>query len=375
LGATSSSDNGNMSTSVTTRQFKLVSTAADKCVRFIPLDDDSTHEEDAKLAFDFIADSSVLSYAVISSRYILFLTISGNLGVYDAVSQRIASTQRYHGKFGIRISTVQTKSGVLVATAGWDRKVQLVYLHTAGDSSSDDSNKVFSGELPEPTATLTLESLPEDILFKRNPHTGQLYLIASRRDSTFLYYYAIDETHIDKDCVKLAGRQNLAPYANSWNTFSPSSMSPCPTDEGMIAVATSSVPHMKVLLVRLLYPSMLANEDVLATIPSDVASDVTGKESMAILVHCNTMVSQTQYSIPLVTWRPDGTGVWVNSDEGTVKGIDLSGKIVATLRGHDPGSRIRCLHAGLLTSGGKTREILISGGFDQKVITWESDAA
>jgi WD40 repeat protein len=84
------------------------------------------------------------------------------------------------------------------------------------------------------------------------------------------------------------------------------------------------------------------------------------------------MISQSNYSYPVVVWRPDGTGIWVNSDEGAIKGIDMSGKIVATLTGHEPGSKVRCLYSEFLSSSTDENrsEILVSGGFDQKLIAW-----
>ena len=131
---------------------------------------------------------------------------------------------------------------------------------------------------------------------------------------------------------------------------------------------------MKVLLVRLLYPSpgveySLDKRDML-----NGSGDVSNsREALAMLVHCNTMVAQTQYSVPLVTWRPDGSGMWVNSDDGIIKGIDLTGKIVSTLKGHDAGCRVRCFYAGYISDENNPKEILISGGFDQRVINWELD--
>lgn len=68
----------------------------------------------------------------------------------------------------------------------------------------------------------------------------------------------------------------------------------------------------------------------------------------------------------------------MSSDDGIVRGIEAkSGKLIATLEAHEPGSKLRCLWAGRISAGnvesvGSTseREYLISGGFDQKLIIW-----
>lgn len=66
--------------------------------------------------------------------------------------------------------------------------------------------------------------------------------------------------------------------------------------------------------------------------------------------------------------------MWVNSDDGVIRGVDArSGKVVAQLKGHAPGSRIRCLWAGKVrdaANGDGYAEGLVSGGFDQKLLVW-----
>lgn len=148
---------------------------------------------------------------------------------------------------------------------------------------------------------------------------------------------------------------------------------------------------MKLLIVRLLFPSHEENSgaDIFATSSitstsssqDDGTSNMTAarqarialaiqdRESAAILIQCTTMASQTQYSTPSLAWRPGlGTGIWVNSDDGIIRGIETeTGKVFATLEGHEAGSKIRCLWAGY-TSGGV--ECVVSGGFDQRLVLW-----
>ena len=89
----------------------------------------------------------------------------------------------------------------------------------------------------------------------------------------------------------------------------------------------------------------------------------------------------------------------MNSDDGVIRGIEVkTGKVVSVLKeeqgGHEVGSKVRTLWAGVMRGGkdeegvrgegsaggmeggrgmGKEREILISGGFDKRVIVWECD--
>lgn len=72
---------------------------------------------------------------------------------------------------------------------------------------------------------------------------------------------------------------------------------------------------------------------------------IQDREEAAIQVHVSTMAPQTPYSTPQVVWRPNGTGVFVNGDDGVIRGLEANtGKIVATLQGgHEVGSKIRSI--------------------------------
>ena len=154
---------------------------------------------------------------------------------------------------------------------------------------------------------------------------------------------------------------------------------------------------MKLLIVRLLIPpyeppetasaipaeaetpsreSILDNPNALGSQNSQAraALALEERETAAIQIHCTTMAPQTAYSTPAVAWRPDGTGVWVNGDDGAIRGVEASsGKVVATLRGHDDSSKVRCLWAGNVKGeDGEEEEVLVSGGFDQKLLLWKT---
>jgi hypothetical protein len=141
---------------------------------------------------------------------------------------------------------------------------------------------------------------------------------------------------------------------------------------------------MKLLIVKLLLPPTRSSE-----LAADASADLDGavtqasqaraelaiadKEEAAILVNVSTLAPQTSYSTPRLVWRPDGSGVYVSSDDGVVRGIEAkSGKLISSLEAHDPGSKLRCLWAGHIMNNNEKAEYLISGGFDQKLIVWRS---
>lgn len=141
---------------------------------------------------------------------------------------------------------------------------------------------------------------------------------------------------------------------------------------------------MKLLIVKLLLPPTRSSELVTEISPgldgpvtqaSQARAElaVADKEEAAILINVSTLAPQTSYSTPRLVWRSDGSGVYVSSDDGVVRGIEAkSGKLISSLKAHEPGSKIRCLWAGHMMDNDEKTEYLISGGFDQKLVVWRS---
>lgn len=340
-----------------------------------------------------IQDSPILDIAVLNNKFLLAGSMSGRLIVYNTATEQVTDQRKDHSKYLVKITTWSEEEEIVVATAGWDSKIHIYRVNI--------SNEV--ARLGEPLTTLTLQSIPETVLFIRGPGSSKPVLLLSRRDSTFLYYYELSTSAGGPEMV-LLGKQNLAPHSNAWVAFSPSDIQPCPTDPSIAAVATSSTPHMKLLVVRLLVPPSrqtthsATDPAVDLTNPSgrplhsfDTPAPATqtaqaraelliqDREEAAIFVNINTMSPQTAYSTPKLAWRPDGSGIYVNSDDGIIRGFEVStGKLIVSLHRHEPGSKIRCLSAGYLDEGADgsvhSNECLISGGFDRKLILWKNDS-
>jgi WD40 repeat protein len=311
------------------------------------------------------------------------LILHGPRGYSSSTDVAILERRSDHSKYAVQVSATTAAAHWIVATAGWDQKVQ-VYVNPfepAGETLV----------LGDPAATLSLPSNPESFVFVRHPDSNALYLVLSRRDSTYIYYYLIDPNPSDSPgiAVREAGKQNLAPYANAWIAFSPSCLALSPTDPTLLAIATSHLPHMKLIVVRLLFPdTMAAASGGLGALPpltpasqARAALALSDREDAAMSLHVSTLAPQTPYSTPQVVWRPDGSGLWVNGDDGVVRGIEIvTGKVVALLKGHEPGTKVRSLWAGIVRvaddvddsdEGANEEEWLVSGGFDKRVIVWK----
>lgn len=328
----------------------------------------------------------------------LSTSMSGQLVVHrphsygSGIDVQVVERRSDHTKYAVQVAAVRRSSDWIVATAGWDQRV---HVYVAGQVEGDPDSPLCGG-LGRPTATISLPSNPESLVFVRHPDTNELYLVLSRRDSTHISYYLVDESIPGSLSLQEAGKQNLAPHANAWIAFSPSCLALSPTDPTLLAVATSHLPHMKLILVRLLFPNTHSAAEATAahrgasetqSSQARAALALSNREEAAISLHVSTLAPQTPYSTPQVVWRPDGSGVWVNGDDGVVRGIEvMTGKVVVVLKGHEQGTKVRSLWAGMMKvkkgrlageeDGSQEVEVeeeewLVSGGFDKRVIVWK----
>lgn len=379
-------------TATSTRPF-IVSAGADRHMHLL----DTVSQHEAITSFSGLSDSSVLSFAsILQGQYFLMTNMSGHLLLQRG--SEVLQSRKDHAKYAVKVvvheelDKTDSAQAFWVATAGWDATVLLYRL------TIQTSDQAPTPVIGDPVARIKLTTNPESLLFVRHVDTGELLLLVSRRDSSYIYYYQVepslqDSWQMESDTAqssppecRLLGQQNLAPHSNAWVAFSPSHMALSPLDPGLLAVATSSEPHMKVIVVRLLFPSTSSPNkpgpsapDVAVTQASQAleALALQNREDAAILIQANTFAPQTSYSTPQVAWRPDGSGVWVNGDDGVVRGIEIkTGKVVALLRdGHEPGCKVRTIWAGYVNvrheGGDAMEEWVISGGFDKRLIVWK----
>lgn len=295
----------------------------------------------------------------------------------------ILDRRKDHAKYAVKVCVDENghdPGRAWVATAGWDARVFVYSLVIPEDTGR--RGEVSDVKIGEPVATISLPTLPESMLFVRHAETGALNLVVSRRDSTYLYYYGVEPSPSSSTPPpegRLLGKQNLAPHSNAWVAFSPSSLALSPLGPTLVAVATSTLPHMKVIIVRLLFPTTdsldldpgrtaATAEPVTQASQALAALSLQNREDAAILIQANTFAPQTAYSTPQVVWRPDGSGIWVNGDDGVIRGVETrTGKVVALLKdGHVAGFKVRTIWAGSVDG----EEWVVSGGFDKRLIVW-----
>ncbi|KAG6995416.1 hypothetical protein G7Y79_00045g080870 [Physcia stellaris] len=269
----------------------LVATTADRRMNLFRLD----AEFPLVKSHSHLQDSPILACVSLGDKSMITLSsgMSGEILLYDHGLDKVLETRRDHNKYVVQITVYRAEGGVRwVATAGWDGRI-LVYM----PKPDDDSDNLLLGP---PVAFVSLSTNPEAILFVENAEGSAPVLIATRRDSTSLYYYSLHSVNLavppltSPVKLELLGTQNLAPHSNAWIAFSPSSLALCPTDSSLLAVATSSIPHMKLIIVQMLLPSSvsaLENPNLAPTQAGQARENLArqDREDAAIRVNISTL--------------------------------------------------------------------------------------
>lgn len=299
----------------------LISTAADRSLRLYS----ALPPHTLLRSFTNPSDSAVLSVAVVDSKWLLVSTMNGRIDLLSADTGQSVSSIKPHQKYATRVLYHEP----YVISAAYDKTI---YMHTL-THDSETGHPVFSEEqvgkidLPTPPEALALVDLPEG--------RGKA-IVFSRRDSTSLFYNLLTPG------LPVHSSRNLAPESTSWVSYHAMNISVHPTNPGLLAVATSTVPHMKFLLVEV--------------------------DKEGVVKEMFTGAPQSPYSTGICVWRPDGSGVWLNADEGVVRGLEVKrGKVAARLQACAGGEKVRSLWAGEVEGLG---EVLVTGGFDRGLRVW-----
>jgi WD40 repeat protein len=299
----------------------LISTAADRSLRLFSAS--PPHE----LLRNFAApsDSAILSVAVVEGKFLLLSTMTGRLSLLSPKTGEILATIKPHEKYAIRV----LYAAPYVLSAAYDKTI---VLHTL-DISDGNVAPVFSDQS---AGKLALATPPEALAVVTLPSNGERAIVFSRRDSTVLHY------HLLLPGLPEHSKRNLSAADSGWISYHPMSIAIHPSNPSLLAVTTSSVPHMKFLIVP-------------------VDSEDVAKELF-------TGAPQSAYSTAVAAWRPDGSGVWLNADEGIVRGLEVkTGKVKAKLVACGRGEKVRTLWAGVVEGVG---ECLVTGGFDKGLRVW-----
>ena len=201
----------------------IVVTTADRHLHLLEL---STPTLNLVHSYSNSHDSPILDVVAIDSQHLMIGSMSGKILLYDLIASKPADIEKAHDKYVVRLAMWGNEDSALVASAGWDARVNLYRINT-----KDQSPKIGP-----PIATLTLPTNPEAILFITSPEHAVPILLVARRDSTRLQYYEVQYGR--SAGFHLIGEQNLVPHSNAWSAFSPADIQVSPLDPFVVAIVS-----------------------------------------------------------------------------------------------------------------------------------------
>lgn len=285
------------------------------------------------------SDAAILCVAVAADRWLLLSTMTGRLALLDPATGDVVATVRPHEKYATRV----VYSAPFVVSSAYDRTIVLHTLRAPPDLGAASPASPSFGEC---IGRLILSTPPEALAVVTLPSTGARAVVFSLRESMALHY------HLLAPSLPHHATRSLAGASGAWQGYAhPMAVAVNPCDPARLAVVTSSVPHMKLFIV-----------------PVDSDADADADAEHAGRKEVFTGAPQSVYSTATVAWRPDATGVWVNADEGVVRGVEVKrGCVAARLTACTHGQKVRTLWAGSVDGVG---ELLVTGGFDKALRVW-----
>ncbi|KAF3936881.1 hypothetical protein ABW19_dt0205980 [Dactylella cylindrospora] len=338
----------------------IISTSSDKLLRIYP----ATAPYDCIATLQPLHPSPILSVLPLSQEWLLTASMSGDIAISTLrgdVLQRWEGHKKYIVKLAISDPLPESNEQEEVrylAAASYDKSLSIHKLSipvAASSSSLPDDGIEIDPVIPKLTFLQIIQfpQTVEDVIFSQNHQdsshslSSQL-LIATIRDSAYLHIFspspdADADTSTAPNPFTLLSKTPLNATSTTWLTYTPTSLTTHPHHPHLLSLITSSLPSPKIIIYNL--STMTVDKEF--TVP----------------------VQLSAYSTGIIVWRSDdsASGLWVNGDDGVVKGVEVkSGGVKVELNGHN-GRKVRCLAAGVVDG----EEVLISGGFDGGLNVWK----
>lgn len=299
----------------TTLHRVLVSTSSDKQVLFFDSETGEIIEslDPVQRVLDTGHTSPVLDVAQHPSEKREFITVGmdGKVCLWDLLKRKVVSEHKDHTRFIVRCAW--DPRGEYLATAGYDKRIVIYRRRGAAtdmdtdDNDGDNDDDIEVADLQtqlDPIFTLDTRSNPEAIHFVSA--SAKTWLVYTLRDDCFMHYVNVDDI--------VAGAGAAAPEQVSFNTnenpfdthrsYSILSITSHPTQLGLLSLLTGAHSSTSSTSLILLLPLF--------------------SDQRAATIHTNVQTSE-HYS-PRHIWLPDGSGVYVTSEEGFLRLYDSSGK-------------------------------------------------
>lgn len=201
--------------------------------------------------------------------------------------------QQIHAKLITEVVPVSWRGKEYLVTMGWDFLVKIFEIREKSLSEAFEPYKLANRGLCMDACV----------------YQDQLVILVGKSEMTLMDVLTVEENRV---CLSFRIALNDAEFTAAG--FSPHSVKIYPGDSvPLVAVGTSHEPYMRLVLVSL----------------REFGKDGDSVRRNQIITNINTMSPQDKYSQALISWRSDGSGIWVFGEDGVVRGIDLLKEAVA----------------------------------------------
>lgn len=189
--------------------------------------------------------------------------------------------------------------------------------------------------------------------FDVTEYNGSLVIVLGKNEFTFLEVLSLVDSKL-----KLIYKISLNDAEFLTSIFTPRNVQIFYSGNGtpLIAVGTSHEPYMRLIVVTL------------SEFAFYLTQDETPIRRSQIIKNLNTMSPQDKFLTAVISWRLDGSGVWVMGEDGVVRGLDLNKEEVVVENSAHQG-KIRAFVNG---AGEDGKEIAVACGSERSITVWKS---
>lgn len=250
---------------------------------------------------------------------LLLIGMDGKGHIYNPTTETMEKSGELHNKFVIDCMYIEYNGKQYFASI-----------------SRDFSLRVFTADLNQ-IALYKLEQIPTS--FDYTILANNLVFVVGKDQHTLL-----DVVVFDGSALTLKYKMSVNDAEFTHSGFSPSTIAIAVIDNvPIVAVGTSHEPYMRLIL--LLLRNFATSEGIMRN---------------QILKNLATLSPQDKFSQPLITWRRDGSGVWIMSEDGHIRGMDIvSQNTVVDLEAHRGKIKNFCVGPRFLITSGVDKDVKI----------------
>lgn len=272
----------------------------------------------------------------IDNQRVMLVGMNGKASIVELdinkKSVEIIGEFQLHKKLIVDAKYIKVGDTEYVVSLGWDFHIRVFEIEKSQFRMVDEFKLSVQGSCFDVTA-----------------YNGSLAIVFGKNEFTVLEVLSLVDSKL-----QLMYKISLNDAVFLTSMFTPRSIKIFHTSDSvpLIAVGTSHEPYMRVIVVTL--------SDFATALATPIRRD-------QIIKNLNTMSPQDKFLTAVMSWRLDGTGLWVLGEDGVARGLDLEKEeVVIEQRAHR--GKIKAFVNG---AGSNGQEVAVTCGTDRTLKVWK----